>query len=120
MSKKPIFWIAFAIVFIASVIFTFLYFSKAFPLVTLDLRMDRETALQSARELAQQHHWGPGDFKEAASFRLDNQVQNFVELECGGTEAFAKMLEEVVENEDRICQPFLFSGNLLWKPSRSI
>ncbi len=94
MFKKPIFWIVFTLIFIGSVIFTFKYFSSAYPIVTLDLKMDRQTALQSAQDLANKHDWEPEDFKQAASFKLDRMVQNFVELESGGTEAFAKMLEE--------------------------
>jgi len=94
MFRKPVFWIVFVIVFIASIIFTYNYFSKAFPLITLDLQMDRETALQSAQDLAQKYHWGPQNFKQASSFQLDNRVQNYVELEVGGSQAFKKMLEE--------------------------
>lgn len=94
MSRKPVFWIAFVIVFIASIIFTYNYFSKAFPLITLNLEMDRGAAMQKAHELAQAHHWGPQNFKQAASFLLDNQVQNYVELEVGGSAAFKRMMEE--------------------------
>lgn len=94
MFRKPIFWIAFVIVFLASVIFTYNYFSKAFPLITLDLQMDRSTAQQTARDLAQKYQWGPQNPKQASSFNLDNRVQNYVELEVGGSEAFKKMLEE--------------------------
>jgi hypothetical protein len=94
MFKKPIFWVTFVIVFIASIVFTYTYFSKAFPLITLDLQMDRGAALQTAQELAQKYHWGPENFKQASSFELDNRVQNYVELEVGGSKAFKKMLEE--------------------------
>lgn len=94
MFKKPLFWIAFVVVFIVSIIFTFKYFSQAFPLITLDLQMDREAALQSAQKLAQTYRWGPENFRQASSFRLDRRVQNYVELELGGSEAFRQMLEE--------------------------
>ena len=92
MFRKPLFWIVFALVFIASVLFIVRYFSSAFPIVTLDLSMDRTTALESAAELAQQQNWGPTEYKQAASFRLDTSVQNFVELEGGGVKAFRDML----------------------------
>ncbi len=94
MFRKPIFWIVFAIVSIGSVFFTLKFFPQAFPLINLDLKMDRETALQLADSLSQKHHWGPAGYKTAASFGLDNVVQNFVELEAGGTEAFRKFLSE--------------------------
>jgi membrane protease YdiL (CAAX protease family) len=94
MFKKPVFWIIFVIIFIISVIFTLKYFPKAYPLVTLDLKMDRQNALKSANELARKYEWGPVDFRQASSFRVDTRVQNFVELEAGGTEPFRKMLKE--------------------------
>ena len=94
MFKKPIIWVIFALISIGSVIFTFKYFSHAFPIVTLDIKMDRQGALQSSRELAQKHNWGPEGFRQAASFGVDRKVQNFVELEAGGNEAFRRMLKE--------------------------
>jgi membrane protease YdiL (CAAX protease family) len=94
MFRKPVFWIAFVIVFIATIIFTYNFFSKAFPLITLDLQMDRVAALQKAQELAQKYHWGPENFRQASSFQLDNRVQNYVELEVGGSQAFKKMMEK--------------------------
>ena len=59
MYRKPLFWILFVAVSLACVAFTFRYFSQGFPLVTLDLRMDRETALTFAETLAEEHGWGP-------------------------------------------------------------
>jgi hypothetical protein len=53
--------------------------------------MDRASALASARDLEATHHFGPSGFRQAASFRGDQEVQNFVELEAGGTAAFHEM-----------------------------
>ena len=94
MFKKPIVWAILTLISIGSVIFTFKYFSRAFPIVTLDLKMDRRAALQAASELAKKYNWGPQNFKQAASFGVDGNVQNFVELEAGGADAFRKMLKE--------------------------
>ena len=94
MVKKPIFWIVLALISIGSLIFTFKFFSKAFPIVTLELQMDRQQALTVAGVLAQEHNWGPEDYRQAASFVLEREVQNFVELEAGGNEAFGNMLQE--------------------------
>ena len=94
MFRKPVFWILFGLVFVGCVVFTFKYFSAAFPIVTLDLRMDRKSAFDSARDLAEKYDWAVEDYKQAASFGVDGQVQNFVELEAGGQEAFRKMIEE--------------------------
>ncbi|MEE9166713.1 MAG: type II CAAX endopeptidase family protein [Candidatus Neomarinimicrobiota bacterium] len=94
MFKRPVFWILLTLFSVTCIGLTVRYFPEAFPLVTLDLQMDRQAALRSARELALQHNWGPEEFRQAASFQLDRQTQTFVELEAGGTEAFARMLEE--------------------------
>ncbi len=94
MFKSPPFWILFVLVSAASALVAFRYFPVAFPLVTLNLQMDRQMALEQARELAEKHQWGPVDYRQAAAFNLDSRVQNFVELEAGGTEAFRKMLAE--------------------------
>jgi len=94
MFRKPVFWILFSLVFLGCVVFSYKYFATAFPIVELDLRIDRKTALESARDLAEKFNWGKEDFKQAALFAVDSRVQNFVELEAGGQEAFGKMLQE--------------------------
>lgn len=92
MYKKPVFWISFVLISIICAIFAYKYFPDAYPLVSLDLKMDRRSALDTASDLALEYQWGPDGFSQAASFRVDEQVQNFVELEAGGTEAFRQML----------------------------
>ena len=71
ISRKPIFWVLLSLLFIGGAIFSYLNYSKVFPIVTLDLKMDRGAALQSARSLAKKHNWGPKSFEQAASFYLD-------------------------------------------------
>ncbi len=56
--------------------------------------MNRAQALAKASELAVQLNIGPTDFKQAASFEVDSNVQTFVELEAGGKQAFAQMIED--------------------------
>jgi len=94
MFKKPIFWIIFVLLSAGAAFFSFSYFSSAFPLVSLDLTMDRNSSLQLAKELSYEHNWGPEDYREAASFDVDQQAQVFVELEGGGTDVFKQMLTE--------------------------
>lgn len=94
MFRKPAFWIILTLLATGCGFLTVKYFPQAFPLVTVDLRMNRQQALDAAEALAVRYGWGPPDFKQAASFRLDRDVQNFVELEAGGTEAFREMLRE--------------------------
>lgn len=93
MFKKPGIWILFGVIFLLCSIYTYFYFSHAFPIVNLDLKMDRAAALNQAAELTEKFQWEPTDFKTAAEFRVDSELQNFVELEAGGTEAFHKLLQ---------------------------
>ncbi len=94
MFRKPLFWIALLAISLGSVFFSAKYFSRAFPIVTLDLRMDREAALRKAAELAERFQLPPAGYREVASFGGDQEVQNFVELEGGGTQAFRNMMAE--------------------------
>jgi len=89
---RPITWIALLILSLGSVWVAQRYFSEAFPLVALDLQMDRVRALEQSAQRVETHGWGPKDYKQAASFELDGQTQHFVELEGGGNAAFAEML----------------------------
>src|SRR6185295_7437718 len=94
MTRNPLLWIALALFSIASAVFAWRYFPGAFPIVSLDLRMDRGAALGAARALASERHVGPSDAREAASFSLDESVQTFVELEGGGKPAFAALVAD--------------------------
>ena len=89
---RPITWIALLVLSLFSVWVAQRYFSEAFPLVALDLQMDRERALEQSAQRVDIHGWGPGQYKQAASFELDGQTQHFVELEGGGNAAFVDML----------------------------
>jgi hypothetical protein len=91
MFRKPTFWVVLVIIAAASVWFGIANFSRAFPIVSLDITMDRASALAGARDLEAKHHFGPSGYEQAASFRGDQEVQNFVELAAGGTTAFHEM-----------------------------
>jgi len=92
LAERPIVWIALVVLSIGSGVFAWRYFPGAFPIVSLDLRMDRAAALSAARSLAAERRVGPADFREAASFSLDDAVQTFVELEAGGKPAFTGLV----------------------------
>src|SRR5215203_5342483 len=94
MSRKPAFWIVCALLSVLATIAASRHFASAFPLVSIDLRMDRGEALQRARALAAEHRLGPPGFRQAATFACDDEVQTYVELEAGGKEAFARMIRE--------------------------
>ncbi|UCF36585.1 MAG: hypothetical protein JSU96_17475, partial [Acidobacteriota bacterium] len=92
MLRKPVFWIGFSLFSLLCTYFAYQSFSSAFPIVNLDLKMDRSLALETARSLAEEQGFGPDEFDQAASFGVNGAVQTFVELEAGGTEAFAEMI----------------------------
>ena len=74
MTRKPWFWVALALLAVACAVFGFVNFPRAFPIVNLNIEMDRATALQRAAELADRHGWGPENPRSAASFDLDRSV----------------------------------------------
>lgn len=92
MFRKPLFWIALVVASLGSIFFAARYFSKAFPIVTLDLRMNRDQALASAGALASRFQFPPSNYRQVTSFSGDEEVQNFIELEAGGTAAFQAMM----------------------------
>jgi hypothetical protein len=93
MFRKPLFWIAAVILASGCILFTWYYFPKAFPVVTVDIAMDRQMAMEQADEIAQRFSLGPDDYRIAASYSLNSHVQNYVELEAGGADAFRDLLE---------------------------
>ena len=92
MFHKRWFWIVLTLVSVMGALFSYHFFDRAFPIVSLDLRMDRTAALAGAREWEQRFHLGPAGYRQAVSFGVDGTVQNFVELEAGGKQAFAAMI----------------------------
>ncbi len=93
MFRKPITWIVFVLLAALSTFVAVIFFPQAFPIVSMDLQMDREAALQKADELAGRYQWGPEEYDQAASFSGDQQVQYYVELEAGGNEALREMMQ---------------------------
>jgi hypothetical protein len=83
--------------------FTWYYFEDAFPVVALELKMDRSQALAAAKTIRSQspglnfkpavtNATSEGAYFETASFKLDATTQAFVELQGGGNQAFSDML----------------------------
>jgi hypothetical protein len=92
MLRRPLFWIIF-VVSLAAAAFTFRNFSTAFPLVSIDLKMNRADALRQARSLGEKEGWPAKGFDEAAEFGTDQEVQNFIELEGGGKPELTRILK---------------------------
>lgn len=94
LTKKPIFWVLFCLVFVGGCWFSFNYFSQAFPIIDLKITMDRHQALEAATKLAHLHHWGPEQYKQAASFDVNAETKTFIELEGGGLSKFKEILHD--------------------------
>jgi hypothetical protein len=92
ITRKPAFWIAFALVSAASGLFAWRYFPQALPLINLDVSMSRDDALVQAAAVADRLHLVDSGAREAALFTHDGDTQNFVELEAGGKPAFTRLL----------------------------
>src|SRR5437588_3627582 len=96
MLRRPTFWIVFVVLSAGAAVFTLRNFSTAFPLVSIELKMDRADALRSARTLAQKNSWPPAAFDQAADFGAKQEVQNFIELEGGGKPELGRILKEKI------------------------
>jgi hypothetical protein len=92
--RRPAFWLLFGLSSIAAAAIGYHYFPQAFSIVTLDITMDRDHALEQARGIMARDRLGPPDYRQAASFGLDDETQTFVELEGGGKEAFTQMMRD--------------------------
>ena len=91
---RPVFWAALTVISLGCAAFVYSNFDRAFSIVELELRMDRDSALAEARRLADGFEWGPADFRQAASFRVDDRSRSFVELEGGGPEDYGDLIRE--------------------------
>jgi membrane protease YdiL (CAAX protease family) len=82
MRRPPAWFILVGLLGVAGAFFALLAFPLAFPLVDVDLRMDRGSALEAAATLAAEEGWGPEGYRSAASFGdADPGARIFLELE---------------------------------------
>ena len=93
MFKKPAVWILLTLLSVSGIVFSFIHYPTIFPIVNLDLKMDRESALKSAQAVAEKYNLGPEGYKQTASFAVDGDLQYYVELDAGGSEAFQKLIK---------------------------
>ena len=91
-THKTVFWSLFALTSIGAIFFSAHYFSRAFPIVNLDIRMSRTQALEHAATLTKHLNIGPSIYKQTALFSTDSTVQTYVELEAGGAAAYNLMV----------------------------
>src|SRR5256712_4307073 len=96
MLGSRLLWTLFVVLSAGAAIFTLRNFSTAFPLVSIELKVDRADALRSARTIAQRNAWPPEGFDQAAEFGGSQEVQNFVELEGGGKQELGRIVKEKI------------------------
>src|SRR4051794_7136258 len=92
ITRKPAFWIAYALLSCASLLFALHFFPQAIPLLNLDVKMTSQQALTEAGLVAEKLKLAPADARRSVRFAHNGEVQNFVELEAGGKPAFAELL----------------------------
>jgi hypothetical protein len=85
-------WLFAFVVSLTCSYFSVRLFPVVFPLVQVQLKMNRQEALEKGKAWHQAFHQGTYD-SAVASFQGQPQVQSFIELEGGGAEAFQKILE---------------------------
>lgn len=94
MTRRPVFWILFAVLGLAGAVTAMALFTVALPVVSLEIDMDRGAAIDEAAALADSRGWGPEDARSAASFgQVDPEVQTYVELEGGGRDVFQELMD---------------------------
>lgn len=91
---KPLFWCFFALASGIAAFTSYYYFPKAFPIVDVTITTNRYQVLEKARSLAQNYNLGPQDFEQSLYFTSSQHLQNYIELEAGGKEAWAQLISQ--------------------------
>ena len=93
MFKNKVTWILFTILSIVCSIAAYYTFPKAFPILTIDLKMSRDDALEKAVTLSKEFGYGSKNAHTVATFGVDNNAQTFIELDQGGAKKFIEVLD---------------------------
>ncbi len=95
MTRKPAFWIVLVLLGLTGTFLANRLFPEAFPLLAVDVQMDRSQAMEQAGTLSRRFDWGPSDARQAASFgQLDPAFQTYMELEGGGLGELNRLIRE--------------------------
>ena len=92
--RKPIFWISACLLFVGGMFYSAKVFPKAFTILNVELKMNRDNAFSKAKSLSESNQWGPENYNQAATFYHDSQTQNFVELDVGGSEKVSNLMKD--------------------------
>lgn len=70
------------------------FFPMGFPIISLNITMNRAQALERAREIAEKYHLVPTEFQQAALFHVDDRTKTYIELDGGGKNALVSIMDE--------------------------
>lgn len=87
------FWIIFTILSFLGIGISIRYFSQAFPIVHLNLTVNRNQALELAAQRAKALNLEVASYTQAAHFYTDEITKLYVELDAGGTQRFIELLD---------------------------
>jgi len=95
MTRRPAFWITLALLGLGGAILSYQLFPVAFPLLSVDIQMDRQEAMSEASALADRFDWDPAEPRQAASFsHLNPAFQTYMELEGGGLDELNRLIRD--------------------------
>jgi hypothetical protein len=92
--RSPFIWIVFTLASALGSWFSYTYFDKASPIVNLDIKIDRDDAIEEARKLGNALGIIKEDQKTAAAFNHNAMLQYYIELKAGGAPAFKELINE--------------------------
>ncbi|MFA5263097.1 MAG: CPBP family glutamic-type intramembrane protease [Opitutaceae bacterium] len=94
-THKPILWISLCAICALCSTYAWINFSKAIPILRIEIKMDCAAATAAAEELARAHGWSPKSaHKNATLFTTNEALCNFIELEAGGRGNLGRLLDE--------------------------
>jgi hypothetical protein len=93
VTRRPAFWIAYAVLAALALAVAWQLFPLAIPLVNLEVTMSRGDALAQAEALAAKRKLAPEGSRSAIRFSHDSGAQNYIELEGGGKAAFGELVK---------------------------
>ncbi len=92
LENRKAFWVGLLALALTSVIAALWLFPKAMPLLQLQVSLSRDQALDAAAALQTQRFAELGTTRAVAGFEHEDKLQNYIELEGGGVDAYAALL----------------------------
>jgi len=86
-------WFFIGIASLSCIPITLHFFPIAFPILSLNITMNRSQALAQACAIAEQYHFAPAEFDQVAIFHLDDAAKTFIELDGGGKDALTDIMQ---------------------------